>query len=533
MRIASASTDTVSIEKIFIGKQPENALLYVDSAVMSPDLRHYAYVAVSDDGMQVCVNKNYGKKYHHIARGYPIFSPVENRIGYIADKENDFLVVIDDKEYPGYNGACCLKFSPNGKYFAYIAQDKNKQFVALNGYSMQPYDMIDIISGVLFSPDSRTAAYVAKNNSENSVRLVVNGKGSPPFDSITEIVFSPDSRTIAYIASKDKNYFVVRGEVKQGPYDKAEGLTWSSDSVRLAYIAIKDAQFLVIDNDLKTPAGDFEVQTAFFDVPTDFDLINLGNFSVKFPQVTPPSFSPDASRLAFVKLEKKKYRFVIDKTTGPPFDAISQIVFSPDSKHYAYIGVIMAPLGGKKMQIVHDQTRSPFYDDIDKPFFSPDSTHLAYRVNDNNKQFMIVDGKAQKTYDRIGKPYFSPDSSTLAYQAAKKEGSVIKVVMVVNEKEESYRVNNLDAPLSDIITPPVFSPDSRHLAYLLQSKGPQPQCMLVINGVVIQTFNAHFVTTVDAPIVFDSENSAHFLAGFLKDDRFEIFQINITIGGQR
>lgn len=513
----STSNIAVSIEKNFAGKQPEGSVVFQESGVISPDIRHFAYVAVSDDGMQVCVDKHYGKKYDHIAKGYPIFSPAGNRVGYIADRADKHFVVIDKKEYPGYDGACCLKFSPNGKYAAYIAQEKNKQFVVLNGHRMNSFDMIDRIFGVLFSPDSTRAAYVAKDATSNNVRLIVNGVESHPFSTISEIAFSPDSKSLAYIATRDREYFVIREDQKEGPYDKVEGLTWSPDSSQLAYVAIKNGKFLVVNNELETYAGEFSPQTFFYE---------SGGYASRVQQITPPVFSPDGSVMAFTKLEKEKFRYIIGETTGPPFDFLSTAVFSPDSTRYAYVGATQTK-NNIKMQVLSDRGRGPFYDEVDLLVFSPDSKHLAYRARIDDKWFLITDGKAHKAYDLVDIPYFSPDSYIVAYRAVKGNNAI----MVVNGIEYTYKINN---PFNIInkLSSPCFSPDSRYIAYLVQRK--PLECLLVINGFTIETFNSIFITTEDLiqSLAFDSENTARFIAGFLNGDRFEAFRIDITIDGQ-
>lgn len=505
----------VSVIQKSLGRQPETASLYTESVVFSPDMQYIAFVAASDGGMQVFKNAKAEKKYDHIAKGYPVFSPVQSQLGYIADKNGRYYVIIAGKESPEYDGACCLKFSPNGKYNAFIAQDKEKQFVVLNGHRMKSFDMIDRAFGVLFSPDSTKVAYVAKNISENKVRLILNGDETPPRDTISEVVFRPDSGELAYIATIDREYFVFRGDTKEGPYDKAEGLIWAPGSKQLAYIVIKGGKFLIVNNGVTEFAGDFSPQTIFYE---------SGGYASRVQQITPPVFSPDGSLMAFTRVEKGKFRFVIGGRTGPFFDSLSAIVFSPDSKHFAYIGVNRTS-EGVRMQVIHDQTRSPFYEEIDKPVFSPDSRHLAYRVGNDGKSFMVFDGEAQNPYDTLGLPYFSPDSSKMAYRAKKAK----HVIMVVNGEESSFLSENRWTPI-DNITPPCFSPSGRYLAYLVHEK--TLQCKLVINGDAVRTFNGVSPPPKqieNKPLVFDSDDRARFLLAFLEERHFEAFRIDLII----
>lgn len=261
---AWALPNGVSVQKTFLARQPKDWEIFSDSLAFSSDMHHIAYVATNKDGMRVVIDDKAGETYHQVARGYPIFSPVGNRVAYIAGKKNKYIVVSDEKESSGYDGACCLRFSLDGRSIAYVIQDGEKQQMVLNGYRMKPYDMIDMAFGPLFSPDAKALAYVAKNNSTNDVRMIVNAIESPSYDGISEILFSPDSKTIAYIATRNNKQYVIRGVVEEGPYEKAEGLTWSPDSTQLAYIAIKSNEFLLINNGLEKPAGDCSPQVFFY-----------------------------------------------------------------------------------------------------------------------------------------------------------------------------------------------------------------------------------------------------------------------------
>ena len=548
---ASESTSNPLIDKQLIAQQPEGTLIYSDSLAFSPDTKDVACVVFSDDHMQVVINKDVGENFDHIAKGYPVFSPAGNRTGYIADKSGKYFAVVDKKKSTGYEGACCLRFSPDGKHIAYIAKDAGKQFVVLNGNRLKAYDMVDQTAGVLFSPDSQTLAYIAKNTTDDGVRLILNGKESPVFDAISEISFGPHSNQTAYIILRKNEWYVINDQIKAGPYDKAQSLTWSPDGAHLAYIAIRDGDFWIIDNDKKISAGDYSPQGVFF---------KEGGFAAQAPRVTPPVFSPDSSLMAFTRIDGEKFRNVIGDTPGPLFDQVSTVIFSPDSRHYAYIAVERTS-EGVRMRIIHDGIVNDAYDMIDRPFFSPDSKKLAYRVMDNRKWRMVVAGKAQRSFDVVDVPVFSPDSAKLAYRAmdqgrwlmvengkTQKPYDVLglpffspdsaklayraidddKLTMVINSEETAFKVQKAFASL-DKISRPFFSPDGQNIIYLALIN--PLQSFLVINNSA-QLLNAGTLTTIDLPIVFESDSQARFLAAAINNKLFEIFRFNITITRQ-
>jgi hypothetical protein len=123
---------------------------------------------------------------------------------------------------------------------------------------------------------------------------------------------------------------------------------------------------------------------------------------------------------------------IVDGIEGKAYERIgSTIVFSPDSKHVAYI----AQSAGKKFVVVMDGREEKPYDNIGNGslLFSPDSTHLAYGAQSGDKRFVVLDGKELKRYVGVGSRtlIFSPDSKNFAYIAQTEK----KQIVVVNGKE--------------------------------------------------------------------------------------------------
>jgi len=152
---------------------------------------------------------------------------------------------------------------------------------------------------------------------------------------------------------------------------------------------------------------------------------------------------------------------------------------SPDMRHIALLDVSKKLLGRAKWMVFIDGKEGKKYDAIVKhsPTFSPDGKNLAYLAEENNKQFVVVDGKEESRYDRIGigreietlatapgGSYwiktasqvlaFSPDSKRVAYTAEKGK----KWFVVVDGKEGKQ----YDAIDPNAI---VFSPDSKKIGF--------------------------------------------------------------------
>jgi len=193
--------------------------------------------------------------------------------------------------------------------------------------------------------------------------------------------------------------------------------------------------------------------------------------------------SPDGKHLAYRAKRGKKWLVVYDGREDVVYHRIEEyLVFSPDSKHFAYVAthdglardkenpVYVQAHDGKQF-VVLDGKAGAIYggSSVSQPVFSPDSKRLAFTVEAGhpypqpNKYFIVLDGKKGPEYNEAvlnwsggpGGRVFSPDSTRLAYYA-RRDG---KVFIVCDDKE---------GPAFDSIGTLIFSADSKHVAYVAQ-----------------------------------------------------------------
>jgi hypothetical protein len=258
-----------------------------------------------------------------------------------------------------------------------------------------------------------------------------------------------------------------------------------------------------------------------------------------------PDFSPDSQRVGYAARDGHEKAFiVVDGKEGEPYDYILcdaqrqegkvamfgeheapttcsmpdedgvPLMFSPDSRHFAYVGL----LGAKELRafVVEDGRRGNAYRDVDERSltFSPDGRHLAYAAETGEtvgqlanetsagckvkpcpkpKWSVVVDGNEGKQYDGVGGFVYSSDSRRFAYTA--RLGS--KWIVVLDGKEEqSY----------DTALAPAFSPDGQHFAYFGWAGG---KGFVVIDG---KPGRASYSSFPEGRIFFDSPTELHYLA---------------------
>lgn len=225
----------------------------------------------------------------------------------------------------------------------------------------------------------------------------VDGVDQKKFEAISGFQFSDNGRNFAYVVTQSGEQFVVFGKSEERPYQKVDSLVLSPDGKRYAHrVEHEGKQYLVVDGKPKPYPGTIR---------------------------RPVLFSPDSSRWAIVINNKVVVDHVEDLPVGvsdsfsQPIDA-SSLVFSPDSKHYAYFGTD----SGKRV-VYLDGKKQGQYDALAKiPLFSSDGQSMAYLAQDGGKWAIYINGKrhAEVPHDPEGRCVleFSPDSKSIGYAAS-------------------------------------------------------------------------------------------------------------------
>ena len=359
---------------------------------------------VSPDGLRVAYVVGAGQYSEKYQRD-------EDAEGWQSNK-----LVVDGKLGSPYWSVEKLGFSPNSQRVAYIARSTESFFAVVDGAEYEHYghtasipdnQQIRDIYQLRFSPDSSSFVYVASSYAaEGPSFVVVNGKKEKPYASVHEPVFSPNSKRLAYQAEPQGEFggFNVINGVEGKKYFSAihdGGIIFSPDSKRYAYCI--EAQK---NNDL----------------PRSIIVVD-------------------------------------DKEQGY---CSSDMKFSPNSQHFAYINQNILFMNGKASEPYPVKQLRGLH-------FSPDSQHLAFAAMSDELAHMVIDGKEGKKYSQVGENrmqgiVFSADSKNIAYMAAinsgKEDSSGFRIQewrVVLNDKEEKPHryVSNI-----------TFSPDSTKLAYV-------------------------------------------------------------------
>ncbi len=134
--------------------------------------------------------------------------------------------------------------------------------------------------------------------------------------------------------------------------------------------------------------------------------------------------SPDGSKFAFIVDRDGKQAVLLNGDLSPFYDSISFMMFSPDSRRFAY----GARVGSDEI-VVLDGLPGVIYDWVLSPkFFTPDSKYFVYKARITEGDFLVFNEEEGKIYDQIYTPFVNSDESALIFYA-RRDQEVFKSVL--------------------------------------------------------------------------------------------------------
>lgn len=188
-----------------------------------------------------------GSVYDEIQK--PAVSDDGKSVSYVAKRDGDYFLVLNDKEEKIENGTYPFMplINPSGKGVSIAVFLANSAYI----YKGFPHDKSKQIysecGDIVYSPNGEHRAYIAIKN--DKLILVIDGKETPSFQRIVNPKFSPDGNYIVFLARNDDKRFVVvtdlNGSIvrQSSPYERVFDTVFTADGKSVAYGA-KDGKEL-------------------------------------------------------------------------------------------------------------------------------------------------------------------------------------------------------------------------------------------------------------------------------------------------
>jgi WD40 repeat protein len=273
--------------------------------------------------------------------------------------------------------------------------------------------------------DMTVAIVAGGSRSAPMTFLAVNGRRAPGTEigapgGFDQVVFSPDGKHYAALCRRTQTKLLIVDGKKQTEYKEIQHVKFTADSSKVVYSAMANNKSFVVVGDEESDAY------AFQSLASDPLISPMGNRVGALVQgedyaqilyidgktvrpglkgISQLQFTSDGTHYAYVALDSGNgTRLAIDGVAQPAsnFGATSQAIYakytlSPDGRHVAHFGYPPQPTGDDEHGLFLDGQYGPINHGMNTTFltFSPDNKHLVWfqQVPSNNEFRVMVDGK--------------------------------------------------------------------------------------------------------------------------------------------
>jgi hypothetical protein len=197
-----------------------------------------------------------------------------------------------------------LRFSPDGRRFAYVAGEAGGYRVVVDGEAGPSFRFCPEI---WFSGDGRSV--IAKVGIGDGWTVAVDGRAGAVYEDVGPPVFSRDAKTVAYAGRRLGKSHVVIGAEESEPCDFAYRIAVGEQS-GVAYALMQGKSFTVRHNGK--------------------EIVRDG------ARPNHLLISPDGATIARSEKVGEKVRLIVGSETGDEFTSIERLCFAPDGKTPVY-----------------------------------------------------------------------------------------------------------------------------------------------------------------------------------------------------
>jgi hypothetical protein len=310
----------------------------------------YGSFSVVRDGHE---GRRFGFFHRAVSRPQFHLAP-QGEVAFAApDQEGKWRVVVNDRERPEqYDDLKLARFGSTRPVFVATLLARGpgaarEQFVLIPaGRELPRYPAV---GDVTTSDDGAHLAYVG-GASDGTVRVVIDGRPTGPYDAAMNLVFSPEGDRFAFAARRGSAEHVTVDGSEGPPFDTVGLIYFSRKGDHLAYVAgAHGREFVVVDgipgeyyDHVRTirflPGGD----VAYLAEEQGHPLLVRG--SSEHPTCNAPQgleVSPEGGTIAVLCCGHGGSQFrcalALNGRLGREFPMIGRVRFSPDGAHCAYL----------------------------------------------------------------------------------------------------------------------------------------------------------------------------------------------------
>lgn len=277
----------------------------------------------------------------------------------------------------------------------FSAKKDGKYVMVINGNESRSYDYIESdkyknrdtyhLHKWATSSDHQEFAYAAKE--WDKWMVVRNQMEWEKFDDVWILTYAPTWTGFTYTAKSGNVWRIIRDNILlDTAYDSIDHITYWSDAKKLAYVGHRNGKYYVNSEGME---------------------------SVAYGYVWRLIFSQDSKNLAYITEREGKYIIIkngVEVATHKSLDQL-RLLFSYDGEKLIY--TIPADWGKRKLVVNWKESRE--FDNIWDILLSSQGHIIS--IQQNNKWYVVKDGKLQGKYDEISNLSYAPDFKNFSYSA--------------------------------------------------------------------------------------------------------------------
>lgn len=318
-------------------------------------------------------------------------------------------IILNNKNLGSYSDIMKVKFNSTGEKLAYLVslEKEEKKALFINEKREENNDCQEIID-FFFNPINDVINYLCEENQKRY--LIFNGKkkvlSDDPNIEISRIYFTPDYKDYAFEKIYRNDHFSKKRKDPSLPltttiWDRYPIVTLNfKNKETKKYAGIHDVVFSSNSRKLAFVGIELNDEGKLFS-----ELVVDGEIIKRVPNQISIELERDISNLSFSPDDRSFVYTIIDKDTGLDelfingkscckYNLISNFIFSPDGKHYAFIAKDYQP------------------DDKIFPVFE---SMLEERENPFPEKLIVIDGKIFKKSKILSPIKFTKDSRHIFY----------------------------------------------------------------------------------------------------------------------
>ncbi len=266
----------------------------------------------------------------------------------------------------------CEIFIRGGRayWYAVLDYDSGQSLLVVKG---KPEQQLGEIIQVAASPTGEVLAI--KERVPGGIQVHLNGAQSMVYNEVGSFIFSPNGRHLAYVATKGQDQFPILDNAAISPYLYVTELVFRPNAEDdLYYIAQTEKNKWAIWNR------------------------HIQKHSEEYPAIRLLTFSADGKYMAYTYLKNRKFQVFDGKNTGPGYDGIGDLQFTPNRSHIVY-----SAQKGRTVEVLWDHQPLCSAEGISNLTPAPNGEFVAYITREKDGQAVYLHNKKLGTYEKVEK----------------------------------------------------------------------------------------------------------------------------------